>query len=348
MIILFLFGCKKGSNEEIIKLPTDLFNYTDELKSTMKTLSEKSDFCNLDKEKVIIKSKRFIITNKYIIPFLYFELLRYAVPIADYTKEEIESFFYFTGKNRAMNYALYLEAKESGAKVTQDEINTKLLEISGNDIETFKNNMAKSSIKFEFVVEDITQVLMIEKFKESIVIKDVSVTDEELEEYFNKNPSIALVNPKATVRHILLKTEGLNETQKEDRYKKMEDILKLARGKKDFAALAKQYSEDTATKNSGGRLGEFVERGKLIKEFEDAVFNTKVGEISDIFETSNGYHIVKVENIKSQSKKKFNDVKDEIKEIILVNKKNKKIDETKKIIDEKYQITEELYQTVTE
>ena len=336
IFILILFSCNK-SNTDATKLTTDLFNYTDELKSTMKILSEKSDLCNFENEKVLVSSNKFLITNRYIMPFLYFQLLRYSVPISDYPKEDIEDFFYFTAESRGLNYALFLEALANGITASQDEIDAKVLEISGNDLENFKKNLEKGPIKFEFVVFDATQVIMIEKLKNEVVLKDITADEKEMIDFYEKNPSISLINPQATVRQILLKTNGLDQNQKDAKYKKIKDVLELTKTK-DFSSLAKKYSEDEASKNSGGKLGEFLEKGKMLKEIEDVVFNTKAGTISDIFETEFGYHIIKVEKIKSRGKKKYEEIKDEIENILLTDKKNKVIDEFKIKIEGKYQI----------
>jgi len=303
----------------------------------MKILSAKSELCDFDKEVVLVTSNKFSVTNKYVVPFLYFELLRYSVPIADYPKEDVEDFFYYTAESRAINYALFLEALANGITVSQEEIDSKILEISANDIETFKKNFEKSAVKYEFVVFDATQVIAIEKMKTDIILKNINITEEEAAEFYQNNPSLSLINPQASVRHILIKTKGLTPTEKEEKYKLIKEIAETA-NLKNFASLAIKYSDDLATKNAGGKLGNFVEKGKMIKEFEEAVFNTPAGEISDVFETEAGYHIVKVEKIKTKGKKKFIEVKEEIERILLIDKKNQAIDKFKRDTEEKYQI----------
>jgi parvulin-like peptidyl-prolyl isomerase len=80
---------------------------------------------------------------------------------------------------------------------------------------------------------------------------------------------------------------------------KIEDLLRRARAGEDFAALAKEFSQDRGSKSGGGDLGWFG-RGVMVKEFETAAFALKAGEVSGVVESPFGYHIIKVEERRTQ------------------------------------------------
>lgn len=100
--------------------------------------------------------------------------------------------------------------------------------------------------------------------------------------------------PKIQAAHILvsfMNQEG--EVDSIGARARIEEVAAKLKQGQDFAELAKEYSDDTGTKERGGDLG-FFERRMMVQPFDEAAFNLQVGEISDIVETQFGYHIIKL------------------------------------------------------
>ncbi len=79
----------------------------------------------------------------------------------------------------------------------------------------------------------------------------------------------------------------------------------------DFAALAKANSDDTGSKAGGGDLG-WVQKGVMVKPFEDALFAMKAGEVAGPIKTEFGYHVLQLREIKGGEGRSFEDVRDQL------------------------------------
>ena len=123
------------------------------------------------------------------------------------------------------------------------------------------------------------------------VRQQVTVPDADLEAFYKQNLAQYTTPEQLAASHILFRIEDKDEAAVR---KQAEEVLKRARAGEDFAALAKQYSEDESNNTNGGSLGEFG-RGTMVPEFEQAAFALKPGDISDLVKTSFGFHIIKVD-----------------------------------------------------
>ena len=146
----------------------------------------------------------------------------------------------------------------------------------------------------------------------------VKITDQQVQEYYEYNLDKYRVKKQVRARHILFRLKPNATKEEEEKVKKRaEAVLKEARAGKDFAQLAKKYSEGP-TRSQGGDLGYF-QRGMMVKPFEDAAFRLKKGEISNLIKTRFGYHIIKMEDIKEARTKSLEEVRPEIKKILTQN-----------------------------
>jgi peptidyl-prolyl cis-trans isomerase C len=130
-------------------------------------------------------------------------------------------------------------------------------------------------------------------------------TDADVKKFYDENPSQFEAPEMVRASHILISTKDPADTnlnpmlqrdlppeQKAAKRKQAEDLLKRARAGEDFAKLAKQYSDDPGSKDTGGEYT--FPRGRMVPEFEAAAFALKTNEVSDIVQTSYGYHIIKL------------------------------------------------------
>jgi len=118
------------------------------------------------------------------------------------------------------------------------------------------------------------------------LLPTVQVTEQELLAEWSQKPHEETVE----AAHILFRVD---DASKEAEVRaKAEAVLKMAQAGEDFSGLAKKYSEDTSNASQGGFLGPF-QRGRMVKEFEDAAFALKPGEISGLVRTQYGFHIIK-------------------------------------------------------
>ena len=146
----------------------------------------------------------------------------------------------------------------------------------------------------EEMYEPIENSLIIQKVRFEIS-SSVDVTPKEVKNYF-KNldfDSLPMVNETFEVAHILkyppASASAIKETEN-----KLEKLKERVLKGESFATLAILYSEDPGSSRNGG-LYNSIKRGMFVKEFEAVMFSLQDGEISDVFETEYGYHIVIME-----------------------------------------------------
>lgn len=129
---------------------------------------------------------------------------------------------------------------------------------------------------------------------------NLSVTDAEVKSYYSNHTAAFEMPEKAHARHILLMTMDpatrtpLSTNAVAAKQKQADALLKRVKAGEDFAALAKEFSEDTGSKADGGELPKFG-RGELpLMEFEAAAFALKPGQVSDVIQSQVGFHIIKL------------------------------------------------------
>ncbi|WP_216776486.1 peptidylprolyl isomerase [Metabacillus halosaccharovorans] len=227
------------------------------------------------------------------------------------TKDDLYTFFVEQNGEAALDTLITKnlidqEVEKEKITVSSKEIDAELQELidSYGGEETFEQQLTSSGLTQDDIKEDIEVNLKIEKLLEP----QIEITEEEMQTYFDENKDSFAQAKQVKASHILVEDE---ETAKEVKEK-------LDNGE-DFAELAKEYSTDTASAESGGDLGFFGE-GSMVAEFEEAAFSMKVDEISDPVKSDYGYHIIKVTDTQEAAEANFEKSKEEIKGILLDEK----------------------------
>ena len=144
------------------------------------------------------------------------------------------------------------------------------------------------------------------KFDAKAYLPKVELSDEEVREYYDENIESFETPKTVEARHILIKVDQNADPKTVKKAKERAlKIMKLAREGKNFAELAKKYSEGP-TRDKGGYLGTF-KKGAMVKPFSDVAFSLKAGEISEPVRTRFGWHIIKVEKVNKASTTSFDD-----------------------------------------
>ncbi|WP_252183421.1 foldase protein PrsA [Rossellomorea vietnamensis] len=200
------------------------------------------------------------------------------------------------------NKIVELESDEKDIKVKDSEIEAELetLKSSYENDEAFNEALTSSGASMESVKENIRSYLLTEK----LLNDRVTITDDQIKEYFEANKETFAQQEQVQASHILVEDEAAAKEVK----KKLDDGG-------DFAQLAKEYSTDSSNAESGGELG-FFSKGDMVAEFEEKAFSMKTDEISDPVKTEFGYHIIKITDKKDAKEAVLEDHQEEVKNIL--------------------------------
>jgi parvulin-like peptidyl-prolyl isomerase len=244
------------------------------------------------KDQLVITTKHFNIYAAEVINALQDNFGKRTEQLSSLPESELRKVILDNARGVAENKLLLLAADQAGIIVSQAEQDS-VYKLGCDRVggeERYKQLLQQNNLDLDFVKRDLRKSLLIQHYFNDKILPTVQVTEQDILEAY-KNDSTQ--DKYATVRHILLLTQGKSDQEKAELHKKLEEIRQRALQGEDFAALASKYTEDPGSKKNGGLYKNF-ERGDMVKEFDEAAFNLPIGQISDIIETRYGYHILKV------------------------------------------------------
>jgi peptidyl-prolyl cis-trans isomerase C len=179
--------------------------------------------------------------------------------------------------------------------------------------EAFEQALTAQNFNMDVLKKDVEGQLLRQQLVKKEVQDKVNVSARDVQTFYDQHKDKYVEEEQMRARHILISVPQQASPEDEAKLKnKADGALKRAKTGEDFAALAKELSDD-GSKENGGDLG-FFPRGRMVAPFEEAVFALQPGQLSDIVRTQFGYHIIKAEEHKTGRALAFDEAKAQVQE----------------------------------
>jgi parvulin-like peptidyl-prolyl isomerase len=221
------------------------------------------------------------------------------------------------------------KADELGVTVTDTDVDKQLQTIKSQYFgkagkcdatceKKYQDQIVKQGLTEDQVREDVRASVVQNKLYTKVT-DGITVSPNEVDDYYKKNKQQYVQPESRDVRHILVKKKALAD-----------QLYQQLRSGADFAALAKKYSQDPGSKTSGGKLT--ISKGRQVPEFDKAAFALSVHELSKPVKTQYGWHIIQaLTPIKKATTTPLSQVRAAINQQLLQQKKQ---EEMKKWVDD--------------
>jgi peptidyl-prolyl cis-trans isomerase C len=221
--------------------------------------------------------------------------------------------------DQLISYRLLMqETKSRNIDVPETEVDARIAQIKQQfpSEDEFKKQLAQRNMTVEQLRNDAKSDMRVAKMLETEVNTKVTVQPDEVNTFYQQNPDKFQQPERVRASHILIRVEENADAKAKEAAKvKAGDLLKQVKAGKDFAALAKQHSQDPGSAVQGGDLG-FFQQGQMVGAFERAAFALKPGEVSDLVETPFGFHIIKMAEKQAARAVPIDEVKPQIEQFL--------------------------------
>ena len=240
-------------------------------------------------------------------------------------------------QDQAMQYLvqeseLQQKADDMGIKISDADVNARLKQIKsqyfGGSDKKYQSQLKAQGLTEPQIKQDLYAQILSEKLYNKVT-SSVKITDADIQQYYNQHKADYQQAASRTVRHILVNNKSLADS-----------LYSQLKGGADFAALAKKYSKDPGSKNTGGKLT--ITKGQTVAPFDKVAFELKTNELSKPVHTQYGWHIIQaLSAVKAATQTPLASVKDSIKSQLGQTKKtdamNQWVADLKKTYDVHYQ-----------
>ena len=256
------------------------------------------------------------------------------------TRQMLEKFVPQVIKQMVDSMVLLNLAEKDGVKpdkkATIAALNEMIKNIPPEQLDMEKQKLAAQNMTMESYIDKTADNKMfqeriaVQQWLDKTILSNLKVTDQEIKAFYDENKANFKVpgDPEGSVRasHILILLKDESPAADKEAKEKADKVLARLKGGETFEKLAETES-GCPSKKTGGSLGAFS-KGQMVKEFEDAAFALKDGEVSGVVKTKFGYHIIRRDKAVKESEKSLADVKVAVENVV----KSKKAEEAVKAL----------------
>lgn len=231
-------------------------------------------------------------------PASFEALLRRDIALQQLRQGVVESEF-ATPREAGLLMAIEEQGRRHSAVIVPDEAFADKVEITEADVtEFYETNQS------QFLTQESVDAAYVELTLEQFA-NNVEVTDEQLRAVYDSRAAEFASQEQRAASHILI--EGDDAAARQE----AEAVLKRIQSGEDFAAVAREVSDDPVSAEEGGNLG-LIQRGQLEGAFEDTLFAMNEGEVRGPVQTDFGFHIIRLDSIKAPELPEFDEIRDEL------------------------------------
>jgi len=213
------------------------------------------------------------------------------------------------------------EARRLGLKPDEERLTTALDGIANQagGRETLEAQLAKAGTSYQRLADNLREGDLAQVYVDTKIVAGVTVSDEELKQYYDANPTTFQMPDQVRARHILIKVaEDADEVAVAEARTRAEAARSRVLAGEEFAKVAIEVSEDPSAGN-GGDLGVFT-ADRMVEPFSKAAFALEPGAVSELVRTTFGFHVIKVEERRPAGVTPFEEAKEPLKRALRMSK----------------------------
>ncbi len=207
---------------------------------------------------------------------------------------------------------LFAEATKRGLVPSDTEVAANLARLKERDPQAFARELAAQGVTEQELRSDMAKNLAIQKLITTEVTPTVTVNEADARRFYEQNPQRMKRPAQVRVRHIFVASgQDAGADARQAARKKAEALLARVQGGEDFAAVAREASDDRGSREEGGLLP-WLGPGDTAPTFEQAAFALQPGKTSGVVETPFGYHLLRVEDKRAGGAVPFDEARPQI------------------------------------